>query len=121
MSSRILPAIALVSCLGATVATGAAIAAPAPPDPADARLTSPAPRLTPPTSPSSAAVADPGVGDWRAANRRVHEAGGWRVLMRDAHAGHAPAPAAAPATPATPVTPATPASAASAASGHHHH
>jgi hypothetical protein len=111
MSSRILPAIALASCLGATIATGAALAATAPPpDPTDARLSSRAPRPTPPATPSSAAVADPGVGNWRAANRAVHEAGGWRQLMRDRPTAAMPAGSAASAAPA-----------ASAPSGHHHH
>ncbi|WP_343629524.1 hypothetical protein [Roseateles sp.] len=105
MSSRILPAIALASCLGTAIATGVAVAATAPPpEPTDARLSTKAPRPTPPAAASSAAVADPGVGNWRAANRAVHEAGGWRQLMRDRPMAAMPA-----------------ASTASAPSGHHHH
>lgn len=112
MSSRIPPALALAACLGVL---GPAFAAGPPPDPADARLSSRAPRPTPPAAPSSAAVADPGVGDWRAANRRVHEAGGWRALLRESQAANAPTADAASAP-----APAPKASAASAA-GHHPH
>ncbi|RZI58680.1 MAG: hypothetical protein EOP37_14945 [Rubrivivax sp.] len=89
MSSPSIPALALAMCLGAAAAATAAIAAP--PDPADARLTSAAPRPQPPAPASSAAVVDPGVGDWRQANRRVLEAGGWRALLRERQAASAPA------------------------------
>lgn len=43
--------------------------------------------------------ADPApVTDWRAANRRVHEAGGWRAYLREAQsATPSAAPASAPA------------------------
>lgn len=37
--------------------------------------------------------------DWRAANQRVHEAGGWRSYLREAQVG---APASAPAQIKTP-------------------
>lgn len=83
MSSRFIPALALAMCLGAATA--------APPDPADARLTSAAPRPKPSAPASSAAVVDPGVGDWRQANRRVLDAGGWRALLRESQAASAPA------------------------------
>jgi len=88
MSSRFISALALVLMAGS-----GAIAA-APPDPADVRLGSRAPLPPAPAKPSSAAVADPGVGDWRAANRRVLEAGGWRALARERSAS---APPSAPA------------------------
>lgn len=83
MSFRFIPALALATCLGAAVA--------APPDPTDARLASSASRPTPPAPASSAAVVDPGVGDWRQANRRVLEAGGWRTLLRESQAASSPA------------------------------
>lgn len=126
MSSRLLCLLAVAATLGSAAA--------APPDPADPLATTPAPIVKPPVPASGAAVADPGVGDWRQANRRVHEAGGWRALLRESQAANAPAP-----PPASPVRPAAassvPASAASAASaapvpasatsapagGHHHH
>ncbi|WP_431288584.1 hypothetical protein [Roseateles chitinivorans] len=44
-----------------------------------------------PAPASSAAVVDPGVGDWRQANRRVLDAGGWRALLRESQAASAPA------------------------------
>ncbi|MFX1679736.1 hypothetical protein PV762_10900 [Mitsuaria sp. CC2] len=92
MSSPSIPALALAMCLCAAAATATATAAiAAPPDPADARLTSAAPRPQPPAPASSAAVVDPGVGDWRQANRRVLEAGGWRALLRERRAASAPA------------------------------
>jgi hypothetical protein len=83
MSSRSIPALALAMCLGVAIA--------APPDPADPRRTSSAPRITPPAPAASNAVVDPGVGDWRLANRRVLEAGGWRALLRESQAASAPA------------------------------
>ncbi len=84
MSSRLLCLPALALTLGSALA--------APPDPADARITSPAPRVQAPAAASAAAVTDPGVGDWRRANRRVAEAGGWRALLRESQAASAPAP-----------------------------
>ena len=83
MSSRFIPALVLTMCLGAAMA--------APPDPADARQGAAAPRLKPPAAASSGAVVDPGVGDWRQANRRVLDAGGWRALLRESQAASAPA------------------------------
>jgi len=91
MSSRSIPALALTMCLGAAVA--------APPDPADPRQGAAVSRPAPADAGASAAarsvpgaaVADPGVGDWRLANRRVLEAGGWRVLLRESQAASAPA------------------------------
>ncbi|OWQ44999.1 hypothetical protein CDL60_22080 [Roseateles noduli] len=77
-------------CLGAAIAA-VSVAAAAPPDPADARLSSAASRPKPPAPASSAAVVDPGVGDWRQANRRVLDAGGWRALLRESQAASAPA------------------------------
>lgn len=103
MSSRLLCLLAVAATLGSAAA--------APPDPADPRATTPAPIVKPPVPASGAAVADPGVGDWRQANRRVHEAGGWRALLRESQAANAPARAAS-----------APISATSApAGGHHHH
>lgn len=91
MSSRSLPGLALAAML-TVCATAASATTPDPADPRldlrldlrrDSRQEARAPRPAPPAAPSSAAVADPGVGDWKAANRRVHEAGGWRALMRE--------------------------------------
>ena len=87
MSSRSIPALALALALA--MCLGVAIAAP--PDPADARGPSAAPRVTAPAPAASNAVVDPGVGDWRQANRRVLEAGGWRALLRESQAASAPA------------------------------
>lgn len=99
MSSRL-------PCLLALALTFGSVSA-APPDPADPRITSPARPVQAPAPASAAAVTDPGVGDWRQANRRVAEAGGWRALLRESQAANAPP---------------KPASAASApARGHHHH
>ena len=88
MSSRFISALALVLMAGSGVI--AAVLS----DFVDARLGFCAPLLFAPAKPSSAAVADPGVGDWRAANRRVLEAGGWRALARERSAS---APPSAPA------------------------
>ncbi len=43
------------------------------------------------------ALQDPTLRDWRAANQRVHEAGGWRVYLRESQAS-APASAASAAS-----------------------
>ena len=45
------------------------------------------------------ALQDPTLRDWRAANQRVHEAGGWRVYLRESQAG---APASAPSAASSP-------------------
>ena len=103
MSSRLLCLLAVAATLGSAAA--------APPDPADPRATTPAPIVKPPAPSAGTVAAAPGAAAWRQATRRVHEAGGWRALLRESQAANAPARAAS-----------APASAASApAGGHHHH
>lgn len=97
-------------------------------DPADPRLGSRRPSQTPiPAAPPDVAVTDPGVGDWREANRNVHEAGGWRKLMRDTapaapSSTHQPSPAnGTPSTSRSTPASASASAASAAAAGHRHH
>ena len=88
--------------LAIAAALGSSIAAPiAPTDPVSAAA--PGARVAPQRYQSALQhyqpLQDPSppVADWRAANRRVHEAGGWRAYLREAQSGSSPATPPAPA------------------------
>lgn len=94
-------ALSLKTALGlaiAAAATGGGAATPDKPShPADANARV-APQRYQPALQHYQTLQDPAppVADWPAANRRVHEAGGWRAYLREAQSGVAPATTPAP-------------------------
>ena len=87
---------------------GAALSAAAQPMPTAAAPAAPAPQAADPTAAVAPlhyrsslqhyqALRETAAGDWREANRRAREAGGWRAYAREAAAPDAAASAPAPA------------------------
>jgi hypothetical protein len=114
-------ALSYQTALGLVIAAALGSSNAAPPTPSNAvSAADPGARVAPQRYQSALhnyqALQDPAppVADWRAANRRVHEAGGWRAYLREAQQS-----GAAPATPAAPAAAASK-PAAPAADGHQH-
>jgi hypothetical protein len=89
-------ALAMSAALGWAAPAQAQASLPALADPADPKA-GPAPLIYRSALQRYQPLQDTSLRDWRAANQRVHEAGGWRVYLRESQASAAaPAPSAAP-------------------------
>ncbi|WP_397534325.1 hypothetical protein [Roseateles sp.] len=106
-------ALAMSAALGWAAPAQAQASLPAHADPADPKA-GPTPLIYRSALQRYQPLQDTSLRDWRAANQRVHEAGGWRVYLRESQAS-----AAAPAPTPTPL-PADSKSAPAAKPAHQH-